>query len=434
MSAPGTVESIERTPGQVAGSAIGGFIIGAAGGAALGGSLDGVGAVWGALIGGVAVGVSEAVTDARRSRGMLKPLWNRILSSVFIAAIIGWLVGLVLPDWSPVVYGAGFGLLFGAFGARLQKLLIGLAVGLVVGLSLEALYPEAAPPVVAAFVALAYRVVAAVVYRGRPQVKLMAESVAADDVEYVVPFAAEGSYVGVDYLEEYAERTGADFDRNPEDIGIVATFDELAGPSFDVQRVNPLVREFYEHTSRFHLSIRPEWKTWMKPVYLAYRSVVARPLGQANAPFEIDEVQEGVVSWIDTIDVDHTGSIDFRAWVRAYEATREPIYVGIYTVQRHEGVGLVSVGFPLPNANFSATLLPNNNKGDGLLLRSKGHPFAGHYLSAIEGEGGQLTTLKLLNFNEEIDVYVEDGELLTDHRFFLGGVSFLTLFYTIERI
>ena len=98
--------------------------------------------------------------------------------------------------------------------------------------------------------------------------------------------------------------------------------------------------------------------------------MIARPFGQANAPFDVEEVQRGVVSWIDTIDLDHTGKVDFRAWVRAYEETNEPIYVGIYTVLRRDGVGYVSAGFPLPEGNFTATLLPFANNTGGLLLKS----------------------------------------------------------------
>jgi len=95
----------------------------------------------------------------------------------------------------------------------------------------------------------------------------------------------------------------------------------------------------------------------MRLPYRLYRETVAKPLGQANAPFEIDEVQRGVISWIDTIDVDGDGRADFRAWVRAYE-NGEPLYVGIYTVVRIDDVAYVAVGFPLPAGNFTATLQP----------------------------------------------------------------------------
>jgi hypothetical protein len=45
-----------------------------------------------------------------------------------------------------------------------------------------------------------------------------------------------------------------------------------------------------------------------------------------------------------------------------------------------------------------------------------------------------LTVLKLLAFEESIDVYVSDGELRTDHSFSLAGQRFLTLRYEIARL
>jgi hypothetical protein len=36
-------------------------------------------------------------------------------------------------------------------------------------------------------------------------------------------------------------------------------------------------------------------------------------------------------------------------------AADEPVYVGIYTIYRHDGRGYVGVGFPIPQASFTAT-------------------------------------------------------------------------------
>ncbi len=423
---------MSRTRGQVAGAAFFGALIGAAGGAALGASLDAtpLGAVLGALV----IGIGEAITDATRTPGQPKPVAERIAAGAATAAILGWLVGLVAPGAHLAIYGIGFGLLFGAIGFRVRKLILGAVAGLAVGLVLETVWPEAGLAWVAALTLVAYRVPVALLYRGRDQIEIMGEQVPASDLAFVVPFATYSNYVGVDYLKEYADLTGADFVRSPDDIGIVADFDELAGPHFDPGAVHPLLREFYEHTSRFHLSITPEWRSWMKPAYLLYRSTLARPLGQANVPFNVEESRRGVVSWIDTIDTDHSGTPNFRAWVRAYEESMEPLYVGIYTVLRRDDTGFVSVGFPLPAGNLTATLLAHASRGEGLLLTSRTEdPYPGHYLSVVEEGSGDLTTLKLTNFDEEIDVFVEDGSLKTDHRFYLGGVRFLTLHYEIDR-
>jgi hypothetical protein len=199
--------------------------------------------------------------------------------------------------------------------------------------------------------------------------------------------------------------------------------------------VHPLIREFYEHTSRFRLSIVPEWRRWMKPGYEIFKRLVAQPLGQAAIPSNIEEAQRGMVSTIDTIDLDGDEQIDIRGWIRTFADSGKPIYVGIYTSFRHEDRGYVSVGFPIPNANFTATLEPRNVGKHDLLLTSRSElAFPGHYLSSVDSERDALTVLKLLSFQEEIFVFVADHELKTAHSFYLAGQRFLTLHYEIERL
>jgi hypothetical protein len=141
-----------------------------------------------------------------------------------------------------------------------------------------------------------------------------------------------------------------------------------------------------------------------------------------------------VVSYIDAIDFKCDDIIDLRGWVRAFEGTGEAIYVGIYTTFQHQGVGYVSVGFPLPDSNFTATLLPKNHNDSNFLLTSRdtGYSFPGHYLTASENEN--LTVMRLPTFNEEIEVFVDSEQLRTEHRFYLAGLNFLTLHYSMERI
>jgi hypothetical protein len=250
-----------------------------------------------------------------------------------------------------------------------------------------------------------------------------------------VPFEARSRYVGADYVEQLAHVRGGSFRRNPPDVGILASLDSLQGPTFDPGRVHPLIREFYEHTSRFRLSIVPEWRQWMRPGYELFKRVVAEPLGQAAIPSNIEEAQRGMVSTIDTIDLDGDDAIDIRGWIRTFADSGKPIYVGIYTTFRHDDRGYVSVGFPIPSANFTATLLPCNGGEHDLVLTSRSDlPFPGHYLSSVDSERDALTVLKLLYFGERIHVYVAGGELKTDHSFYLAGQRFLTLRYEIERL
>jgi hypothetical protein len=265
------------------------------------------------------------------------------------------------------------------------------------------------------------------------QVSLLADSVPAQDLPFVVPLPARSRYVGTGYVRELADTLGGTYLPDA-DTGIIASLDALAGPELDPSTVDARVRHFYEHTSRYRLDIVPEWRTWVRPGYLLYRTVVARPLGQANVPMNQRSAQRGVHSRIDAIRLPGAADdqIAVRGWIRSYADDDEPIYVGIYTTYRYGDRGYVSVGFPVPQGSFTATLLPRAREGGGLTLTSRADDGqAGHYLTYVDPDTAALTTLAVHGFAEHLDVFVEDGQLRASHAFAVFGLPFLVLHYRI---
>ncbi len=388
----------------------------------------------GAVAGAAVLAASEAVARARQRPGEIPPLWSRIATSAALVAPLGWAAGR-LTRLRPVEVGAATGALGGLLGIRPQKVLLGPLFGAAVGGALGAGRRPVPPSVVAAATMLAYRVTSAAVFRDA-QVSLLAERVRAEDVPFVVPREARSRYVGTGYIRELAGVLGGRYVAAAPDVGIVASVDELAGPDFDPAGVDPLVREFYEHTTRFSLDIVPQWRLWVRPGYLLYRTLVARPLGQANVPMNQRETQRGIRSRIDMIiPPEGGGQVPvIRGWIRSFSDTDEPIYVGIYTTYRHGGRGYVSVGFPVPQASFTATLLPQGRPGGGLILTSRSElDQPGHYLAYIDPESRDLTVLAVRGFAEQLDVYLQDGELRADHAFSVFGFPFLVLHYRMYR-
>jgi hypothetical protein len=386
----------------------------------------------GALAGGVVVGATDAIARARQRPGEIPALWSRIVMSAAVAAPLGWVLGK-LTGAGPLVVGIVFGLIAGLLAIRPQKVILGPVVGAATGWALSAGNWEAPAAIVAGTTVLAYRLVSAAVFRD-PQVSLLAEQVDAEQLPFVVPLESRTRYVGTGYVRELADVLGGSYHADAPDVGIVASFDELVGEQFDPAGVDPRVREFYEHTTRFALDIVPEWRLWVRPGYLLYRTLLARPLGQANVPMNQRETQRGIRSRIDTISAAQDGVVGIRGWIRSFADTDEPIYVGIYTTYRHAGRGYVSVGFPLPQASFTATLVPQPRPDGGLVLTSRSDlDQPGHYLTYIDPESRQLTTLAVHGFAEQLDVYVKDGELRAEHAFWVFGLAFLVLHYTINR-
>lgn len=417
---------------RILSAGIAGVVLGGVGGAIIGASFND--ALLGALLGAITIGPAEASTDALRKEGESKPLLYRMLMMSFGGAVLGAILGMLFKELSLTAIGIIIGSFSGVIGFRVNKILLGILIGGVIGFLASTYLPELNPAILGALVVFTYRTLSAILFRGQENIQLMAERVPRDEIRYVVPFEANSKYVGADYFKDLARSKEGKFIRNQAGIGIVESMENMRGPSFDPDLVNPLIREFYEHTSNFKLNITPVWNQRFKPLFWIFKRYIAQPIGQANLPFNTEEAQQGVVSYIDTIDFKCDDIIDLRGWVRAFEQTNEAIYVGIYTTFQHQGVGYVSVGFPLPDSNFSATLLPNNHEESNFLLTSRntGYPFTGHYLTASENEN--LTVVKLPTFNEEIEVLVENEQLRTEHRFYLAGLNFLTLYYSMDRI
>jgi hypothetical protein len=406
--------------------------IGALAGASLSGHRGPRAALSGALVGAAGLAASEAIARARQRPGEIPALWQRILVSGALVAPLGWAAGQSRRA-GPVAVGTATGGLAGLLGIRPQKVLFGPLFGAAIGSGFAARGRPVPAPFVASTTMVAYRVASSLVFRDA-QVTLLAERVAAEELPFVVPREARSRYVGTGYVHDLALTLGGTYLADAPDVGIVGSLSELAGPEFDPATVDPLVREFYEHTTRFRLDIVPEWRLWVRPGYLLYRSLVARPLGQANVPMNQRETERGVRSRIDTIRLPGDDVISVRGWIRSYADTDEPIYVGIYTTYRHDGRGYVSVGFPVPQGSFTATLAPCAREDGGLVLTSRSkldHP--GHYLTYVDPATRELTALAVHGFAEQLDVYAEDGQLRAEHAFSIFGLPFLVLHYRMHR-
>ena len=288
-------------PGRAQQIAVAGAI-GALAGAALTSRRGKAATAAGALAGAAGLGAAEALARATQRPGEIPALWSRIVMSGALAAPLGWAASR-LSGAGPLPVATAAGAAAGALGLRPQKVLLGPAAGAAIGLGLSRLRPPAPGSVAAAAAVVGYRTASALVFRD-PQVSLLAERVKPEDVPFVVPLASPTRYVGTGYVRSLAQVLGGRYTSDVEDIGIVASLDELAGPSFDPAGTDPLVREFYEHTTRFALDIVPEWRLWVRPGYLLYRTLVARPLGQASVPMSQREAQHGVRSRIDTITLE----------------------------------------------------------------------------------------------------------------------------------
>jgi hypothetical protein len=69
-----------------------------------------------------------------------------------------------------------------------------------------------------------------------------------------------------------------------------------------------------------------------------------------------------------------------------------------------------------------------------LILTSRSeleHP--GHYLAYVDPDSRSLTAVAVQGFSEQLDVYLDDGELRAEHAFSVFGLPFLVLHYRMFR-
>ena len=240
-------------------------------------------------------------------------------------------------------------------------------------------------------------------------------------------------YVGAGFYEGYAREGGLEAVADDENAGLLPKLDALAGEGFDPSLVRPEVRDFYERTARYDLSVRIGWSGAFKHpprtlIYLAGRNV-----GQFDIPLS----QSTVTMENELIHLRNpaTGETPYIGWLRRSAATGEAMLAGLYTtcgLPRARGRFFKGV-YPLPGGSATTIFRPENRPDGSFALVSDGWRFgeAGYY--RIHRTNGALR-VKRVPMSETIHVCVNsDGALHARHTFAFCGVRFLTLHYDIAR-
>ncbi len=185
-----------------------------------------------------------------------------------------------------------------------------------------------------------------------------------------------------------AEAEGLTVERRARDGGLVPSFEQLRSDGFDPQAVHPLVREFYEHTTRFTMDV---WSRTYIPASIALWLLVrtiSRQVNQLNFPLSPLETAHGMVSEIITLRRPD-GTVRYTGWFRTLAAGERVLYTGFYMteVAPRLAAPCVKVVFPMPRGNATVVLRPEVGADGALLLDSSGRRFgdAGFYRSEARG-------------------------------------------------
>jgi hypothetical protein len=232
-----------------------------------------------------------------------------------------------------------------------------------------------------------------------------------------------------------AARLGLTVERNAADAGLVPDFAALRGAHCDPDRVHPMVREFYEHTTRFAMDV---WSQTFFPTNLALYLLVAtisRQVNQLNFPLSPLESAHGMSSEIIALR-NPDGSIRYTGWFRTLGEEARVLYTGFYMTEHAPNHGpCVKVVFPMPNGNATVVLAPRIEPDGALILDPSGKRLGDPGFYRIQRRGldhARIWQIKTLR--ERFRVYVDDrGVLRCDHTVRFLGLPVLSLHYKIFR-
>jgi hypothetical protein len=237
--------------------------------------------------------------------------------------------------------------------------------------------------------------------------------------------------IGALVYQQVAQAKNLDL-ATPLDAGLIPDFSALRGPSFDPDKVDPMVRHFYEHTALYHLEVWSE-------VYLAGKFVlwllvefISRRMNQLNFPISSLEVAKGMTSEIVELRDHQTGAIVHTGWLRRFRSNGKVIYAGFYSTARvpAEENPCVKVTFPCYGSS-SVYLRPYHHVDGSFGLISAGESFGSSGFYRVVEAGPNALKVRLFKTLHEIfHVYRDEDDVLrTDHTILFLGLTILRLHY-----
>jgi hypothetical protein len=246
-----------------------------------------------------------------------------------------------------------------------------------------------------------------------------------------------GDYIGDKPYEECAEREGLSLERHARTGGLVPNFDALASPGFDVTRVHPRVRHYYEHTAGYRMDV---WAESSFPASIGLWllvTTISRKVNQLNFPLRVLETAKGMASEIVLLK-DAAGAVRYAGWYRKLVESGRVIYTGFYLVAHapYDGQPVVKVVFPMPQGNATVILRPRLSKDGTFELTSDGKGFGDVGFYRIQARTKQrLRVWRIRSLKEHFRVYVDDADTLRcDHEVRFLGFRVLRLHYRIEAL
>jgi len=260
------------------------------------------------------------------------------------------------------------------------------------------------------------------------------KSVESTDVAWLSSPIGPKRTIGSDFYGQLAESEGLTIGKSA-DAGLLPSFEDLKGPDFDPSKVRREIREFYEHTARFHLEAWSETSLASSFFLWVLVKFVSRRMDQLNFPLSPLELSAGMKSEVLELDDPRTGKRVYTGWLRTMVATGKILYTGLYSTTTPDGWPgpCVKVSFPVPRGSSTVVLRPAVDPDGSFRLISRNTRFGGPgFYRIVETATGKWRVRYVKTLHEIFHVYLDnEGVLRTDHNIHFLGLVVLKLHYKI---
>jgi len=265
-------------------------------------------------------------------------------------------------------------------------------------------------------------------------IKLTGKRVGHAEAPWLVAPLGEKGRIGTGIYERIAQAEGLQI-KIPGDAGLIPSFENYRGPSFDPDNVHPQVRDFYEHTAGYHLDVWSEVSLIGRFFLWLLVEFISRRMDQLNFPISSLEVAKGMSSEVVQLVEPSTGRVVYTGWLRRLKSSGHVIFAGLYSTARlpEEPNPCVKVTFPCRgSANVYLCPVAHPDGSFGLASYGAGWGRSGFY-RMIGSDEEHMRVRYIKTLHEVFHVYVdEEGVLRTDHKVSFLGLNIIKLHYRIS--
>lgn len=218
------------------------------------------------------------------------------------------------------------------------------------------------------------------------------------------------------------------------DAGLLTSLDVLSGPDFDPTGVHPLIRDFYERTSRWTIDVWSQWSPLFRPGGALVTGLFGRRVQQLALPVDPLATSRGMASDVTPL-LDGDGVQRAAAWIRTLKSTGDLVFSGCYgpTSLPDDPQPRIHVSFPLESGNLQVFLTPVAHADGSFSLISGPDNFGRPGTYVVVALGGRHFAARV-PLHERFHLFVDgEGILRTDHELRLGHPTALRLHYRMTR-